>query len=92
MIQQYAKNNVTLIYAQAEATAIQTKQNADAQSVYDEYTGYAKAFRALDREVNFNDNTALFGMMLAESLTKFTASTNLNIGFGGAGVLVDGKA
>ena len=32
----------------------------------------------------------MFGMMLAESLTKFTKNTNLNIGFGGSGVLVDG--
>jgi hypothetical protein len=82
---------VTLIYASAQATAIQTRQEAEADSVYEEYTGYAKAFRSLDKEVNFNDNTALFGMMLAESLTKFNDKTNLNLGFSGSGILLDAK-
>ena len=34
LIQQYAKNNVTLTYAEAEATAIITKRKAEAESVY----------------------------------------------------------
>jgi len=89
LIKQYAANNVTLINADAEAQAIKIRQLAEADAIFEEYTGYASAFRKLDKEVNFNDNTALFGMMLAESLTKFSDNTNLVLGFAGSGVLLD---
>ena len=89
LIKQYAENNVTVINAEAQAKAIEIRQLAEAESIYDEYTGYAQAFKELDDEVNFNDNTALFGMMLAESLTKFGNKTNLVLGFEGSGVLLN---
>ncbi|CDW82566.1 UNKNOWN [Stylonychia lemnae] len=81
LIQQYAQNNITVIYAQATANATLIKARAEANAINTEYVGYANAFKLLKDFVGFTDTNAWISIMFAEMLTKLTDQTRLNLGF-----------
>ena len=82
MIRQKAENNITLIYANATAQATDIRLKAEANATKLEYEGYATAFKSLITSVNvMSEDAALLGIMFAESLSKYTKNTNVNLGF-----------
>lgn len=90
LIRQWADNNITLIYANATAQAMQITAKAEALATQSEYEGYAKGFQNLKNQCKFTDDNALLSFMFAETLSKYSNSNvNVNLGFTKPGILVN---
>ena len=62
---------------------------AEANATKLEYEGYATAFHNLTSLVSvMNDDAPLLSMMFAESLSKYSKNTNLQLGFTKPGILL----
>ena len=89
-IRQLAENNITLIYANATAIATDIMMRAEANATKLEYEGYSVAFRNLINGVSvMSDDNALLSFMFAESVSKYSHNTNVNLGFTRPNVLVN---
>ena len=80
-IKQYADNNITVIYAEAEANATKIRELALSEAFQIEVEGYGEAFKRLDGSINFSDDKAFLMFMFAEIISKFNDKTNLSLGF-----------
>ena len=89
-IRQLAENNITLIYANATAVATDVMMKAESNATKLEYEGYSVAYRNLINGVSImSDDTALLSFMFAESVSKYSQNTNVNLGFNRPNVLVN---
>ena len=89
-IDQWAQNNITLIYANASAIANNITTIAESNATVIEYQGYSNAYAYLDSYINFGKNDSAFlSFMFAETASKFTNKTNINFGFTSPAVLID---
>lgn len=92
LINAWADNNVTIIYANASAEAAAIIAQAEADAFVTEFEAYAGAYKNLSDSVGslLNDETAFMGFMLAEMLSDLTEedAPNLDIGFNQISVLI----
>ena len=80
LIQQYAQNNITVIYANATANATLIQIKAEAQATKYEYEGYASAYATLNNLIQFTDYSAFIGFIFAEVYGKLGNTTFLDQG------------